>query len=184
MVSRLCDDGVQGRDGRCVENSSCFQIFLFVPVCILLLGSPAGLIPMFVCSFLNLLSSQRLNLSNTLLFVPHGSTLPLNCWEKTRDTSSKGCVRMSTVSWGQRTAMSACLNAELNPKEPPTGPPVRTQLALPVIGRPKFWLFQNDSDLGSVASSSVIIEGSIECSRPILNLAAFTSCPIASTLVG
>ena len=44
MVSRLCDDGVQGRDGRCVENSSCFQIFLFVPVCILLLGSPAGLI--------------------------------------------------------------------------------------------------------------------------------------------
>ena len=44
MVSRLCDDGVQGRDGRCVENSSCFQIFLFVPVCILLLGSAAGLI--------------------------------------------------------------------------------------------------------------------------------------------
>ena len=44
MVSRLCDDGVQGRDGRCVENSSCFQICLFVPVCILLLGSPAGLI--------------------------------------------------------------------------------------------------------------------------------------------
>ena len=44
MVFRLCDDGVQGRDGRCVENSSCFQIFLFVPVCILLLGSPAGLI--------------------------------------------------------------------------------------------------------------------------------------------
>ena len=44
MVSRLCDDGVQGRDGRCVENSSCFQIFLFVPVCILLLGPPAGLI--------------------------------------------------------------------------------------------------------------------------------------------
>ena len=44
MVSRLCDDGVQGREGRCVENSSCFQIFLFVPVCILLLGSPAGLI--------------------------------------------------------------------------------------------------------------------------------------------
>ena len=44
MVSRLCDDGVQGRDGRCVENSSGFQIFLFVPVCILLLGSPAGLI--------------------------------------------------------------------------------------------------------------------------------------------
>ena len=44
MVSRLCDDGVQGRDGRCVENSSCFQIVLFVPVCILLLGSPAGLI--------------------------------------------------------------------------------------------------------------------------------------------
>ena len=43
MVSRLCDDGVQGRDGRCVENSSCFQIFLFVPVCILL---PAGLIKM------------------------------------------------------------------------------------------------------------------------------------------
>ena len=43
MVSRLCDDGVPGRDGRCVENSSCFQIFLFVPVCILLLGSPAGL---------------------------------------------------------------------------------------------------------------------------------------------
>ena len=31
---RLCDDGVQGRDGRCVENSSCFQIFLVVPVCI------------------------------------------------------------------------------------------------------------------------------------------------------
>ena len=44
MVSWLCDDGVQGRDGRCVENSSCFEIFLFVPVCILLLGSPAGLI--------------------------------------------------------------------------------------------------------------------------------------------
>ena len=44
MVSRLCDDGVQGRDGRCVENSSCFQIFLFGPVCILLLGSPAGII--------------------------------------------------------------------------------------------------------------------------------------------
>ena len=44
MVSRLCDDGVQGRDGRCVENSSCFQIYFFVPVCILLLGSPAGLI--------------------------------------------------------------------------------------------------------------------------------------------
>ena len=40
----FCDDGVQGRDGRCVENCSCFQIFLFVPVCILLLGSPAGLI--------------------------------------------------------------------------------------------------------------------------------------------
>ena len=44
MVSRLCDDGVQGRDGGCVENSSCFYFFLFVPVCILLLGSPAGLI--------------------------------------------------------------------------------------------------------------------------------------------
>ena len=44
MVSRLCDDGVQGRDGRCVESSSCFQIFPFVPVCFLLLGSPAGLI--------------------------------------------------------------------------------------------------------------------------------------------
>ena len=51
MVSRLCDDGVQGRDGRCVENSSCFQIFLFVPVCILLLGSPAGLIHSFIHSF-------------------------------------------------------------------------------------------------------------------------------------
>ena len=50
MVSRLCDDGVQGRDGRCVENSSCFQIFLFVPVCILLLGSPAGLYNFF-CFF-------------------------------------------------------------------------------------------------------------------------------------
>ena len=37
MVSRLCDDGVQGRDGRCVENSSCFQMFFWVPVCILLL---------------------------------------------------------------------------------------------------------------------------------------------------
>ena len=44
MVPRLCDDGVQGRDGRCVENNSCFQIFLFVSVCILLLGSLAGLI--------------------------------------------------------------------------------------------------------------------------------------------
>ena len=44
MVSRLCDDGVQGRDGRCVENSSCFQILLFVPVCILLF-SWANLFP-------------------------------------------------------------------------------------------------------------------------------------------
>ena len=49
MVSRLCGDGVQGRDGRCVENSSCFQIFLFVPVCILLLGSSAGLISALLC---------------------------------------------------------------------------------------------------------------------------------------
>ena len=48
MVFRLCDYGVQGRDGRCVENSSCFQIVLFVPVCILLLGSPAGLIVHFL----------------------------------------------------------------------------------------------------------------------------------------
>ena len=31
MVSRLCDDGVQGRDGRCVENSSCFPDFSFCP---------------------------------------------------------------------------------------------------------------------------------------------------------
>ena len=54
MVSRLCDDGVQGRDSRCVENSSCFQIFLFVPVCILLLGSPAGLICYFSTSLFSL----------------------------------------------------------------------------------------------------------------------------------
>ena len=44
MVSRLWDDDIQGRDGRCVENNSCFEMFLFVPFCILLLGSPAGLI--------------------------------------------------------------------------------------------------------------------------------------------
>ena len=52
MVSWLCDDGVQGRDGRCDENSSCFQIFLFVPVCILLLGSPAGVIVVGLVKFL------------------------------------------------------------------------------------------------------------------------------------
>ena len=33
-----------------LKNSSCFQIFLFVPVCILLLGSPAGLIASLVGS--------------------------------------------------------------------------------------------------------------------------------------
>ena len=44
MVSRMCDDGVQKRDGRRVPNSRCLQILFVVPVCILLAGSPAGLI--------------------------------------------------------------------------------------------------------------------------------------------
>ena len=44
LVSRLYDNGIQGRDGRCIKNNSCFQIFLFIPVCILLLKSPIGLI--------------------------------------------------------------------------------------------------------------------------------------------
>ena len=68
MVSRLCDDGVQGRDGRCVENNSCFQIFLFVPVCILLLGSPAGLI----------------SFSTSFPYVRYGPAGPDRAWKSSK----------------------------------------------------------------------------------------------------
>ena len=71
MVSRLCDDGVQGRDGRCVENSSCFEIFLFVPVCILLLGSPAGLILYSFISFVNIDKT----------FLGKSLTIETPCWK-------------------------------------------------------------------------------------------------------
>ena len=75
MVSRLCDDGVQGRDGRCVENSSCFQIFLFVPVCILLLGSHFLLfsIVLFDNTFFRMISSTPLLFGlDSNLTGPHG----------------------------------------------------------------------------------------------------------------
>ena len=75
-MSRLCDDGVQGRDGRCVENSSCFQIFLFAPVCILLLGSPAGLICICNCFAF----SQKMT-SNSPSEPPHGHPRVSAFWQ-------------------------------------------------------------------------------------------------------
>ena len=77
MVSRLCDDGVQGRDGRCVENSSCFQIFLFVPVCILLLGSPAGLIN--TASALEAIGNQDISTVHHLVIQPEEAGFGQGC---------------------------------------------------------------------------------------------------------